>query len=62
MEYILTAPYSWYGGTELFMGDKAIEDSSEKKFKINFSPIRAGKNSLNPKLNGVTVRCSNCNF
>lgn len=60
MRYILTAPADWYGGTEVFIGNDAIEDAGQNVYKINFVPIRAGENSMNPRLNGVTVRCDNC--
>jgi len=37
---ILTAPVDWYGGTNIYIADTAVQ--SGNTFKINFIPIRAG--------------------
>ena len=62
MRYVLTAPYDWWGGTEKFSSTSYYVDPDTNKFKINLIPIRAGHNTVNPKLRGVTIRCANCAF
>jgi len=60
MNYVLTAPHNFWGGTEVFNGAQSYKDG--EAFKINFQPIRAGKNTMNPRLKGQTLSCANCNF
>ena len=42
MRYILTTPAEWYGGTEVFIGNTPIKDTTNNVYKISFVPIRAG--------------------
>jgi hypothetical protein len=60
MRYVLTAPFNWWGGTEVFQGDQAYR--SGQTYRINLTPIRAGKNTLSPTFAGAPVSCGNCNF
>jgi hypothetical protein len=34
MRYVLTAPFNWWGGTEVFSGDQEYRDG--ETYKINF--------------------------
>ena len=62
MNYVLTAPYNWWGGTEVTIGKDLKTINNGNSFAINLMPTRAGQNTLVAKLRGVPISCSNCDF